>query len=322
MVRNCKLRCAAQTQCQTEKREFAYWDEYPASKSEKLVTPTNLSRKKGLTGRHFKKPAFSISEREKHSCSRLVAALIALALGGGVLASNLINLEKPDSRFADGVNALFLSTPYPTRVRSVEIASLAPVDLRNYGPRRENAQSSRELGSSSIHYRVSAEKLVATAVPAYLIKTEIHPSDTRAAFAPKGEVAHEYWRAMIGASHVIERYQLYLDSHPSGIVADTAVDRIGKLEQAGEKATSTKIKQRVAKAKKSQSTAKQTKPEAVQTAVALPVKETNAIQCGDQNSIKCRKPLQTLAKDCSSTGLSPEGVCIRKNYRTSTVIKR
>ena len=179
------------------------------------------------------------------------------------------------------------------------------------------------MGSSSIHHRLNVEKLVATPVPAYLIETAsvIHPSGTKAAFAPKGELAHEYWRAMIGASHVIERYQLYLGSHPSGIVADTAVDRIRELEQAAKKATSTKIRQRVAEAKKSQSTSKQTKPDTVQTTVALSAKETNSVQCEGQNGLKCRKPLQTLAKDCSSS-MSPEGVCVRKNYRTSPVIKR
>ena len=84
MARNCKLRCAAQTQYDMEEREFTHWGEYPTFKSE-LVTSTDLFRRKGLAGRHFKKPAFSISEREKYGYSRLVAAaLIALALGGGV----------------------------------------------------------------------------------------------------------------------------------------------------------------------------------------------------------------------------------------------
>ena len=167
--------------------------------------------------------------------------------------------------------------PNSTRARYIEIASLAPVDLRNYRPRRETVQSPNEMGFSSIHHRLNVEKLVATPVPAYLIETAsvIYPSGTKAAFAPKMELAHEYWRAMIGASHVIERYQLYLGSHPSGIVADTAVDRFRELEQAVEKATSTKIRQRVAKAKKGQSTSKQTKPDIVQTTVALSAQETN-----------------------------------------------
>jgi hypothetical protein len=126
---------------------------------------------------------------------------------------------------------------------------------------------------------------------------------------------------MAGVSHVIVHYQLYLDNHPSGVFADTAVDRIRELEQAAEKGTSTKKRQRVAKVKKSQSTSKQTKPDTVQTTVALSVKETNAVQCGDQNSFKCRKPLQTLANGCSGS-ISPEGFCVRKNYRASSVIKR
>jgi hypothetical protein len=323
MARNCKLRCAAQTQYHIEERGLAHGAEYPTSKSGKLVTSTKSSRRNSLLGHHFRESAFSTSEQEKHCYSRLAAALVTLAMGGAVLASNLTELEKLYSRLENGANALFL--PNPTRVPYVEITSLAAVDLRNYGPRKGTAQSSPEVGSSSIHHRLNVEKLVATPVPAYLIETtsDIRPSDTKTAFAPKGELAHEYWRAMIGASHVMERYQLYLGNHPSGVVADTAVDRIREMEQVAEKATRTKMRQRVAKAKKRQNTSKQTKPDIVQTSVALSTKETNAVQCGGQNGFKCRKPLQTLAKNCSSsTGLSPEGVCVRRNYRTSTIVKR
>ena len=117
MARNCKLRCAAQTQYDIEEREFTHWGEYPAFKTEKLVTSTKLFHRKGLAGGHFKKPAFSISEREKYGYSRLMAVLIASVLGGGVLASNLIELEKLYSSFANGANALFLSIPNSTRAR-------------------------------------------------------------------------------------------------------------------------------------------------------------------------------------------------------------
>src|SRR5262245_1858024 len=218
------------------------------------------------------------------------------------------------------MNALFL--PSPTRTGHVDIASFAPMNLHKYGPRRETAQ---ERGSSSIHHQLYEKKLVATPVPAYLIESpsEIHQSDTKAAFVPRGELAHEYWRAMIGASHVIERYRLYLGSHPSGLVADTVADRISELEQAAEKASSTKVRKHIVKAGKSQSTSKPTKPNTVQATLTLPIEESNVVKCGNQNDSKCRKPLQIPAKDCnSSSGLNPEGVCVRKNYRTSTIFKR
>src|SRR5687767_1846845 len=98
MVRNCKLRCATHTQYYSEGRDV-HWREYPASKPRKLLPSRNLSRRKSLAGRPLRGPAFNISEREKNNDSRLMAALITMALGGGVLAANLIELEKPYSRF-------------------------------------------------------------------------------------------------------------------------------------------------------------------------------------------------------------------------------
>jgi hypothetical protein len=50
-------------------------------------------------------------------------------------------------------------------------------------------------------------------------------------FAPKGELAHEYWRAMSGASKVSERYERYLHRHPSGILVDIAIERIMDLSR-------------------------------------------------------------------------------------------
>jgi hypothetical protein len=198
------------------------------------------------------------------------------------------------------------------------------VDVRKH-TRTETAQPTHVLGSSSIHQQLNIEKPAAIPVPAYLLESlsETTPhSEPPAAFGPKGELAHEYWRAMIGASHVRERYRLYLAGYPTGMVAETAGDRIRELDQSVKKATITKIQNRVAKTNKGQSTSKQTKPHLVQAAVALSVKETDTVRCGDQSSFKCRKPLQTLAKACSNRGSSPDGICIRKNYRTSTVIKR
>jgi hypothetical protein len=323
MARNCKLRCAAYSQYRFKERECGDWDDYPASKSGRAVASTNLSRRRTTGGRHFERPAVGLSGREKHRYPQLVVALMTMGLGAGVLAANLIDPEKFYSPFANGGNALFLSTPSLAQVPYVEMASVAPAAVGNYGRRIETVPS-RERDSSSVHHRLNVKKLVATPVPAYLIETgsEVH-RDTEAAFAPKRELAHEYWRAMIGASNVIERYQLYLRSYPSGIMADSAAGRIRELVQEAEKTTSSKIRQRVAKAKKSQSTSKQTNPDTVQTAVALSIDETNAVQCEDQNGLKCRRPLKTLVKDCSSsTGLNLEGVCVRKNYRASTAIKR
>jgi hypothetical protein len=321
MTRNCKLRCAAQTQYHLEKREFARWGEYPTPKSRNLTTSTTSPRGKGVADRHFPKSHFSISDREKHNYSQLAVGLMTVALGGGVLASNLFEVERPYSRFEKGATALFRANP--ERVRRVEIASLAPVDVSKHGPRRETAQPSHVLGSSSIHQQLNVEKPAAIPVPAYLLEsmsaTAPH-SKTPAAFGPKGELAHEYWRAIIGASHVMKRYELYLASYPTGAAAEIAGDRIRELEQPVKKATITQ--KRVAKVKKGQSTSKQTKPAPVQGAVAMSVKEADTVQCGDQSSFKCRKPLQTLAKNCSNKGLSPDGICIRKNYRTSIVIKR
>lgn len=50
-------------------------------------------------------------------------------------------------------------------------------------------------------------------------------------FAPKGELGHEYWRAMSGASKVSERYERYLHRHPSGILVDIATERIMDLSR-------------------------------------------------------------------------------------------
>jgi hypothetical protein len=269
-----------------------------------------------------------MTQRETPTMPRVAAALFGVALGlaAGGLAFQFIEPE----RLYSPVLAHASSTPEPSQ--HVALAFPAPTDRLLPFPNdnsfglggRQKAELSSELSSSSVGQRRNVEKRrQAIPVPAYLLHSASarRPYHREAAFAPKGDLGHEYWRAMIGGSHVIERYQHYLSSHPSGIVADTAVNRIRELEQAAEKATSTKLRQRVAKLKKRQSTSKQTKPETVQTIVALSVKETDTVQCGDQRSSKCRKPLQTPAKDCSSS-MSQEGVCVRKNYRTSTVIKR
>ena len=315
MARNCKLRCAAQTQHRVGKQEFTRWGEYPELKSRNLITSTNSSRRKGLAAHQFREPAFRISGREKQSYSRLAAGLITVALGGGVLASNFLGLERPFSHVENDATALFL--PNFEQARRVDIAS--PVEVHKYGPRREIDQPSHVPVSSSVHHRLNVEKPVAVPVPAYLSDSTSnhHSSDAEPALAPKGELAHEYWRAMMGASHEIQRYQLYLTTHPTGAVGGIAADRIGELTLAAEKATSTNHRKQVAKAK---STAKRTKLATVQTAVTLPVKEVATTPCGDHDSFKCRKSVPTVAPDCTSS--SPEGVCIRKNYRTSTVIKR
>src|SRR5262245_9121780 len=155
MARNCKLRSAAKTQCNTEQRDFSHRGEYPTSKSAKLITSITSFRGKSLAAHHFRESPVSVSEPEKRSYSRLVAALMTLAMGGGVLASNLIGSEKIYSRSANDMNALFL--PSPTRTGHVDIASFAPMNLHKYGPRRETAQ---ERGSSSIHHQLYEKKLV------------------------------------------------------------------------------------------------------------------------------------------------------------------
>jgi hypothetical protein len=163
----------------------------------------------------------------------------------------------------------------------------------------------------------------ATPVPAYLLQpaSAPRPYNRETTAAPKGDLGHEYWRAISSSSNVIERYQLYLQGHATGVLAEMAVNRIRELSQGAKKVTRGEGQPRIVKPKKSQGTSKQGKPSVTrETAVALPSNETDS-QCRNENGSKCHQPFPPLAKECTG-GLSPEGFCVRKNYRTSTVVKR
>jgi hypothetical protein len=63
------------------------------------------------------------------------------------------------------------------------------------------------------------------------VTSATHPYPAESTFAPKGELAHEYWRAMSGQSRIVERYELYLHDHPAGALADIASERIMDLSR-------------------------------------------------------------------------------------------
>ena len=180
------------------------------------------------------------ARKETRCFPRVAGTLLglAVALSGGVLASIDIALEKSfPSQSMDRGEVLISSI---SEALSGYVRTVAPaLNVRNHdniGRQNQVAQLSLRPGLPYTDAFQNIDFKQSTSFPTDLnpFTAATHPYPAETAFAPKGELGHEYWRAISGPSKLIERYELYLRAHPSGILADTAIERIMDLSRVRE----------------------------------------------------------------------------------------
>jgi len=170
----------------------------------------------------------NITQKETRCFLRVAVAFLglAMAVSGGVLASIHIEPEKSYFNRSTAEGEVLVSSMSEAVSRYVR--TVAPIDSQN-----RVAQLSLRPGFSFDDSVQSLDSKQSTPIPTHSeqLTSATHPYPAESAFVPKGELAHEYWRAIGGPSKIIERYESYLRAHPSGILADTAIERITDLSR-------------------------------------------------------------------------------------------